>query len=167
MKYVVPFLLLLSGCSATVAWSPNLENTVAFSDEFSQEEKAYILHGFNVWERETNCKVSFVEATNAQIQIVKATNDEVVQFDIKHKERVIGLAELNKDPKIYFAFQRVSSFEELELVAAHEAGHHLGMLHVPQEQTAVMNPSINKALVGYDHLTQYDLDQFDNYWRCK
>lgn len=170
MKYLALFLLLVLACAPAFpdrSWEPRLNNLVSFSDEFSQEEKGAIIFAFNVWDRETNCSVSFVESPDASIQIVKATDEEMKGYDLKKHRTVIGIAELDNDPRIFFMFQRIRSLEELELVAAHEAGHHLGMEHIPQEQTSIMNPAVNNLLLNHTHLSQYDIDQFNNHWGCK
>jgi hypothetical protein len=161
------FLFLAINCSSIV-WVPNLYNEVSFGDNFTDEERYRALIGFNLWKRETGCKVDFVEVPDGGIRIRKATDEEMARFDREQKKKVVGLAVKNVQvPFIYFVFQRINSLDELELVAAHEAGHHLGMEHVPQNQIAIMNPSLNNALINDQHLTSYDMDQFDSYWRCR
>jgi len=163
---ILVLLLSISGCSSSAIWSPSLENTVSFSEEFSPEEKLVILKGFNVWGRETACKANFVETADGTIAIKKTTDQELIAFELKEGKKIIGLSIQSDNPTIYFIFQKIDTALKLELVAAHEAGHMLGMEHIPQKQVAIMNPAVN-SLILEDHLTQYDLDQFDNYWRCK
>lgn len=169
MRFIFIILMLflsISSCSSSTTWSPNLENTVSFSEEFSPEEKFIILKGFNIWGKETTCKAYFIETKNGTIAIKKATDQEVMAFDLEYHQNIIGLSAESDNPIIFFVFQKITTSLQLELVAAHESGHFLGMDHIPQGQIAIMNPAVN-GLILEVHLTQYDLDQFNNFWGCK
>ncbi len=173
LSFLAKLLILTSlafGCSSPFGepWVPRLENTVSFDDSFSDEEKLMIMEGLNVWKEDIGDSVEFTEVKVGNIQIHKATDEEMAKFDEQSKpKKPVGLASRHaNDSDIYFMFQRITSLKYLRLVAAHEAGHHLGMDHIPQEQTAIMNPFVNLDLIDNQHLTIYDIDQFCNHWGC-
>lgn len=165
--FLVVSSLLTSGCYYTSSYASTLHNTVVFDSSFSPIEKRYIMNGFNVWGQETNCDVLFEEKEGGRIEIKRSTYEDNQKFDKQFDGDVIGLSVKGNHPQIYFAMDRLNTLGDLELVAAHEAGHHLGMDHVPQDELAIMNPVEPAALVRDIHLTQYDLDQFNNFWKCK
>jgi hypothetical protein len=164
------FSSLALGCSSPLEspWIPELENTVSFDDTFSDKEKMTVMEGLNVWREDIGDGVGFTEVKIGRIQIHKATNEEMVEFDKQdNPKKPVGLATRHaNDNDIYFIFQRIPNLKYLRLVAAHEGGHHLGMNHIPQGQTAIMNPFVNSLLLNDQHLTTYDLEQFCSYWGC-
>jgi len=173
LSYLAKTLLLLTlitaGCSNPFkTWSPQLENTVDFDDNFSSEEKTAIMDGFNLWHESFGNGVGFSEVKGGAIKIHKATDEDMAKFDKQEApKKPAGLSHFYDDNKsIYFMFQRITNLKYLKLVAAHEGGHHLGMGHIPQEQTAIMNPSANLSIINDPHITKYDAVQFCDHWGC-
>ncbi len=167
-KFLILSFILFGCTNPFHSWRAELKNTVVFDANFSKEEKATIMEGFNMWHESFGDGVGFTEAEDGIIKIHKGTNEDMAKFDEEAKpKKPVGLSSLHyHDKQIHFMFQRIPSLKFLKLVAAHEAGHHLGMGHVPQEQTAIMNPNVNMLLIDEQHLTIYDTDQFCNHWSC-
>ena len=156
-----------------------MHNVVHFSSQYTQAEKNVVLGGLNLWNEETGGRITFVEGDNPNIEIVKGTEAEAAAEDAffnahlkpgETPEHVIGLSNVNQEGSINFLTLYYVRMPDdpvyIAQVAAHEGGHQIGMIHVPQNETALMNPSFNLDLYGNDHLTHYDIDQFCQYWGC-
>lgn len=162
--FIILTLSVCLGCSLDTPWTAEAHNTVTFDPAFSEAEKVAIMEGFNLWHRDTGM-VSFEEKPNGNIFIKKATEEEQIYWDKKIGSSLVGLSDKDKHT-MYLMTGKIKTLSYLRLVAAHEAGHFLGLEHVPQQQTAVMNPSVNKNLIENPYLTRYDLNIFCDYWDC-
>lgn len=170
---LIIFLQLASGCILE-HFQPTLSNTITFDQNFTPEQKDLVLQGLSVWERDTGGRVTFREVTeNATIQIVSGTEAQAKSAEQtlfgKNPEQAGGVLgySLPAHHILYMFFGRIPDNDSIVETAAHEAGHQIGMVHVPNNEVALMNPNQQPLLKGNTYLTNYDIIQFCQYWGCQ
>lgn len=165
------------------AKAPHVKSTtyvLHVDDGFKPEDRAIIIDAFKEWERVTNGVVRFdvsSEPWNSDTGYVeepedgkctyvayvyKTTSKGAVVRRIENGEEgvhVLGYTSSScEGRRVAFVMDRLSGKSKtLRSVAIHEAGHLVGLDHIPVPKESIMFPSMNKAA---SCITELDAKQF-------
>jgi hypothetical protein len=134
--------------------------------EFSGPEHGLIVEGFKNWEQVTNGIVRFVIAKHqydAKMDVIPnvskgectydvyvtrahSTANEVKMLDKYEGISVLGFTSSNCASRtVALVYDRLTSTNLFKQVAFHEAGHTIGLDHIPVPKESAMFPSVDKA----------------------
>lgn len=173
MKYLFFLLLCTISCSYE-PYAPTLTNTYSFEPGFTFHQENVIAEGLSIWSRDTGGRVTFTEvASGGNLTIVVGMEELAAATDAKINApmvngkvaKVIGLSIPNKGI-IYLFVNRAQDDNLLKNTAAHEAGHQIGLHHIPMEELALMNPASTPVSIKDVRLSKYDINAFCDYWGC-
>ncbi len=150
---------------------------------FSPVDRAIVIDSFMEWERDTHGVVSFaldsvpfnsdrdemeptVVKCTADVYVVHANaKDKIVKQVEKEKGySVLGFTMSNcKNRFIVFVMDRLGNPTALRNVGVHEAGHLIGLDHIPVPKESIMFPSMDLAAKC---ITKLDMKQFCMLHKC-
>lgn len=159
--------------------------TLHVDDRFTQAERAVVIDTFAEWERDTHGVVRFVVSPtkwdSSKDEAEYSVDDEngctvdvfVASITSKHKSirdferregskgNTLGYTIHQCDVKfVAFVMDRINSYKDTQLlrnVGVHEAGHLVGLAHIPVPEESIMFPSMDHAAKCP---TELDMKQF-------
>jgi len=182
--------ILALGCSASTKVVKNVTPPVKSKmyvlhvDElFSPVERAIVIDTFMEWERDTRGVVSFgldsvpfnsdrdemersTEKCTSDVYVVhmKSTDKPVRQVEKEKGYSVLGFTLSNcKQRFIVLVMDRLTDPTKLRNVGVHEAGHLVGLDHIPVPKESIMFPSMDLAATC---ITKLDMKQFCLLHKC-
>jgi hypothetical protein len=134
---------------------------VCIDPAFSDHERALIVEGMSIWN--TN-KIRFVEAEPCTTSILKATAWDERWTEEDH----VGFTDFYSNQSVLFT-NRCNSDGMFRWIAAHEAGHIVGLLHIdPMQFPAIMDSVVREDAMNDLKLYPKDLEQLCEVWKeCK
>lgn len=150
---------------------------------FSLVDRAIVIDSFVEWERDTHGIVKFAldsEPFNSETDKLSVTDEkctyEVYVISLQSKEDIVKRVEEDKGTVLGFTMstckRRVVAFVMdrlknpvlLRNVGVHEAGHLIGLDHIPVPKESVMFPSMDNAA---KRPTRLDMKQFCMIHKCR
>lgn len=182
MKYVVAFLVFLAACSSAIPISevPVKHTNKCSADkpmpywideEFNSDERTVVLHALNVWSQGTGYRLHWIEVDSPlSLHFVKLTDAKKIEEIDRHSgARVLGIF-VGTDYSIHFMTERFKSVELFDVVAIHEIGHALGLLHNDRNVYTYMHASVDSIPRELWSNTILPTADYDAYWNlddCK
>lgn len=132
---------------------------------FGGPERELIIDSFKEWQRDTNGVVNFVVAKytfdpsleeipevsekctyDVYVLRINSTNEVVRKLDKRDNAKVLGFTSSNCDQRIVaLVTDRLKDAKMFRQVTVHEAGHLVGLDHIPVPKESIMFPSVDKA----------------------
>jgi hypothetical protein len=184
-------VVLLTACSAqkprAAVPKKNVNNptyTLILDKSFGGPEREIIVDEFGRWERDTNETVKFKVANytfdpsleeipevgkgectyDTYIYRVNALNEDVRKLDARENGKTLGFTRSSCTTRVVALItERLSNAKLFRQVVFHEAGHLVGLDHIPVPKESVMFPSVDKASPC---ATALDMKQFCMLYEC-
>ncbi len=157
--------------------------TLHIDKKFSPAERDLLVGAFKDWERVTHGTVRFAVSTpfdsdleepptsfekectyDAYVTKVHSSAKEVKKLDRREKAKVLGYTtSWCKQRVVAMVFDRLQDQKLYRQVAVHEAGHLVGLDHIPVPKESVMFPTVDKAT---GCATDLDMKQFCMLYAC-
>ncbi len=189
MLCVTMLSIVACGASANIkakVSKKNVNNTtfnVILENGFDGHERELIIDSFKEWERDTNGVVKFTVANRKfdssvddipevedgcthDVYVLRVTSDSsiVKKLDKRDKAKVLGFTSSTCERRLVaLVTDRLKNVKMFRQVTFHEAGHLIGLDHIPVPNESTMFPSVDKATVC---ATQLDMKQLCMLYEC-
>jgi hypothetical protein len=184
---------LLNGKPRVIAADRTRQFVLHIDERFSPADGAVVARSFAEWERVTHGIVSFVGSPtkwdstrdareyaaldddgctlDVFVSSIDSTHQSIRDFERKpgggKKGNTLGYTLGQCDEKLIALvmdrIHAISDPEALRFVSVHEAGHLVGLAHIPVPQESIMYPSMDK---GAKCVTKLDVKQFCSLYGC-
>ena len=189
---VMMFPIVACGTSANVKPKTPKKNVnnptfnLVLENSFGGPERELVLESFKQWEKDTNGIVKFTIAKYGfdssledvpEIQngcsydayVLRVTSDSpnVRKLDNRNNAKVLGYTWSTCEQRVVtLVTDRLKNAKMFRQVTFHEAGHLIGLDHIPVPNESVMYPSVNKATTCATALDMKQLcELYDCDWR--
>ncbi len=185
----VVLLVVSCGMSANVkpkAPKKNVNNptfNLILENSFGGPERELIVDSFMEWQRDTKGVVKFTVAKYAfdpsleeipetsekctydvYVLRINSANPSVRKLDKREGSKVLGFTASNCDQRVVaLVTDRLKDAKMFRQVTVHEAGHLVGLDHIPVPKESIMFPSVDKATTCP---TELDMKQFCMLYEC-
>jgi len=184
-------MLLVVACGASVDVKPktpkkNVNNptfNLILDKSFGGPERELIFDAFKEWERDTNGVVKFKLASytfipeieevlptkkgctyDVYVERVSSEDAEVKRLDKRESAKVLGYTGSTCEMRVVaLVTDRLKNAKVFRQVSFHEAGHLIGLDHIPVPNESLMFPSIDKATAC---ATSLDMKQLCMLYEC-
>ena len=150
---------------------------------FGGPERELIIDSFKEWERDTGGVVKFTVAKYAfdpsleelpdasekctydvYVLRINSTDATVKKLDKRENAKVLGFTSSNCEKRIVaLVTDRLKDAKMFRQVTVHEAGHLVGLDHIPVPKESIMFPSVDKATTCP---TELDMKQLCMLYEC-
>lgn len=187
--FAVMLLVVACGTSANVkpkAPKKNVNNptfNIIIDKNFGGAEGELIFESFQQWEKDTGGTVKFTVAKyrfdptleevpeveqgcTYDVFVLRATSDTPVvkKLDKRERAKVLGYTHSTCEQRfVALVTDRLKNAKMFRQVAFHEAGHLIGLDHIPVPNESIMFPSIDKATAC---ATSLDMKQLCMLYDC-
>jgi len=158
--------------------------TLILDNSFGGPERELILDAFSQWQRDTHETVKFRVASytfdptleeipetkrgectyDVYIHRVSALHPTVRKLDVRENGKTLGFTSSTCDQRVVaLVTERLKDAKTFRQVTFHEAGHLIGLDHIPVPKESVMFPSVDKAT---SCATALDMKQLCMLYEC-
>lgn len=139
---------------------------VCISPQFAPSWTNPILEGIAVWNQFGENRFYLSSDGLCDVLIAPATGKVAKRLEQELKDPyVLGYADFPHNT-IYLFMDKVYGETDLMNLVSHEAGHFIGLQHIPMKRFAIMNPY--RRYYGYihPHLFRADIEEYCRIWNC-